>query len=227
LLERDLGLVLFFLAFFPTFVSEGLCCGPALAICFMKRSKRGHASGTNSISLAGAFAMADDFYTVKRKAVARYDIPAPLAREIGRFLVTWAHFEHYVQAVVWSALQISEEQGRINDFEIITRSRSVPVAVSSRMDLERLSVALLRNEMPLPKPVRLLGLSLSSLHGDHQTAASRVPDLNGCFLRTQPARTGLTSTFIGVAGHRRKIRMRATIAASGLIYRARSLLLSL
>jgi DNA polymerase IV len=57
---------------------------------------------------------------------------------------------------------------KFNDFEIITRSRSVPVAVSSRGDLEQLSVALLQNEMPLPKPVRLLGVSLSSLQGDDQ-----------------------------------------------------------
>jgi DNA polymerase-4 len=51
---------------------------------------------------------------------------------------------------------------KFNDFEIITRSKSVPVAVSSRNDLEHLSVALPQNEMPLPKPVRLLGISLSS-----------------------------------------------------------------
>jgi DNA polymerase-4 len=55
---------------------------------------------------------------------------------------------------------------KFNDFEIITRSRSVPGAVSSHSDLERLSIALLQNEMPLPKPVRLLGVSLSSLQGD-------------------------------------------------------------
>jgi DNA polymerase-4 len=47
-------------------------------------------------------------------------------------------------------------------------SRSVPFAVSSRSDLERLSIALLQNEMPLPRPVRLLGISLSSLQGDEQ-----------------------------------------------------------
>ncbi|QOZ32741.1 DNA polymerase IV [Bradyrhizobium sp. CCBAU 53421] len=55
---------------------------------------------------------------------------------------------------------------KFNDFEMITRSRSVPVAVSSRADLERLSVALLQNEMPFSKPVRLLGVSLSSLQGN-------------------------------------------------------------
>lgn len=40
--------------------------------------------------------------------------------------------------------------------------------VSSRDDLERLSIALLQNEIPLPKPVRLLGVSLSSLQEDEQ-----------------------------------------------------------
>ena len=54
------------------------------------------------------------------------------------------------------------------DFEIITRSRSVAVAISSRSDFERLTVSLLQNEMPLAKPVRLLGVSLSSLQDEDQ-----------------------------------------------------------
>ena len=37
------------------------------------------------------------------------------------------------------------------DFEIITRSRSVPSAISTRDDLARLSIGLLENSMPLPK----------------------------------------------------------------------------
>ena len=41
------------------------------------------------------------------------------------------------------------------------------MAVSSRSELEGLSVALLQNEMPVRKPVRLLGVSLSALqHAD-------------------------------------------------------------
>ena len=36
------------------------------------------------------------------------------------------------------------------DFEIMTRSRSVATPVSNREDLKHLSVALLRNELPLP-----------------------------------------------------------------------------
>ena len=54
---------------------------------------------------------------------------------------------------------------KFNDFEIITRSKSLLVAVSSRSELERLSLTLLQNEMPARKPVRLLSLSLSSLQG--------------------------------------------------------------
>jgi DNA polymerase-4 len=76
---------------------------------------------------------------------------------------------------VWRHCEDKGSRGRtvtlkvkFNDFEIITRSRSVPFAVSSRSDLERLSIAPLQNEMPFPRPVRLLGISLSSLQGDEQ-----------------------------------------------------------
>jgi DNA polymerase IV len=55
------------------------------------------------------------------------------------------------------------------DFEIITRSRSVLTPVTSRDDLESLAVGLLQAEMPLPKSVRLLGVSLSSLLGADQS----------------------------------------------------------
>jgi DNA polymerase IV len=55
---------------------------------------------------------------------------------------------------------------KFNDFDIITRSRSLTAAISSRAELERVSVALLQNETPFPKPVRLLGISLSLLQGD-------------------------------------------------------------
>ena len=82
---------------------------------------------------------------------------------------------------VWRHCEDKGSRGRkvtlkvkFNDFEIITRSRSVPVAVSSREDLERLSIALLQNEMPVPKPVRLLGVSLSSLQGDDDQEESQL-----------------------------------------------------
>jgi DNA polymerase-4 len=49
------------------------------------------------------------------------------------------------------------------DFEIITRSRSAPTVISRRDDMESFAIALLQTEMPFPKSVRLLGVSLSSL----------------------------------------------------------------
>jgi DNA polymerase IV len=64
---------------------------------------------------------------------------------------------------------------KFNDFEVITRSKSVPVAISSRGHLEGLSVSMLRNETPLPKAVRLLGVSLSSLEGDQAEPQLGLP----------------------------------------------------
>ena len=74
---------------------------------------------------------------------------------------------------VWRHCETTGSRGRtvtlkvkFADFEIITRSRSAVSAISSQSALERLSVALLEDEMPLPKPVRLLGISLSSLQNE-------------------------------------------------------------
>ena len=57
------------------------------------------------------------------------------------------------------------------DFEIITRSRSVSLPIANRSDLARLAIGLLQNATPLPKAVRLLGVSLSSLQGEDDTEA--------------------------------------------------------
>ncbi|WP_315736667.1 DNA polymerase IV [Bradyrhizobium sp. SZCCHNR1093] len=79
---------------------------------------------------------------------------------------------------VWQHCEASGNRGRtvtlkvkFADFDIMTRSRSVAHAVGSREDLARLSVALLQSEMPLPKPVRLLGVSLSSLQQQNDAGA--------------------------------------------------------
>ncbi len=65
---------------------------------------------------------------------------------------------------------------KFNNFEIVTRSRSVPVAVSSRSELQSLSVAMLQNEMPVRKPVRLLGVALSALqHADDAQPQLALP----------------------------------------------------
>ncbi len=82
---------------------------------------------------------------------------------------------------VWRHCESTGNRGRTvtlkmksADFEIITRNRSVVAPVSSRADLEHLAVGLLKAEMPLPKAVRLLGISLPSL----QTASEVEPQLD-------------------------------------------------
>jgi DNA polymerase IV len=77
---------------------------------------------------------------------------------------------------VWQHCESAGTRGRtvtlkvkFADFESITRSRSVPSAVASRDDLAHLTIGLLEDNMPLPKAVRLLGVSLSSLQGQDET----------------------------------------------------------
>ncbi|MGJ4931197.1 DNA polymerase IV [Bradyrhizobium sp. HKCCYLS2038] len=84
---------------------------------------------------------------------------APLAAELQPLIdKVWRHCEATGTKGRTVTLKV-----KFADFDIITRSRSVATAVASRDDLERLSLAVLQAEMPLPKPVRLLGVSLSSL----------------------------------------------------------------
>ena len=83
---------------------------------------------------------------------------------------------------VWRHCESTGNRGRtvtlkvkFADFEIMSRSRSVPAIVESRDALERLAIGLLKSAMPLPKAVRLLGVSLSALQNDH--APERQLDL--------------------------------------------------
>ena len=71
---------------------------------------------------------------------------------------------------VWSYCERTRIAGRTvtvkikyADFQIVTRSRTLPVPVSSRAELERTSVELVRSILPLEKRVRLLGVSLHNL----------------------------------------------------------------
>ncbi|QND72698.1 DNA polymerase IV [Tardiphaga robiniae] len=63
------------------------------------------------------------------------------------------------------------------DFEIMSRSQSMPTAVSNRGELERVAISLLERSMPLPKAVRLLGVSLSTLRtkGDDAQSQFQLP----------------------------------------------------
>jgi DNA polymerase-4 len=70
---------------------------------------------------------------------------------------------------VWRHCENTGNRGRtvtlkvkFSDFEIMSRSQSMPAPVADRDELARVTVRLLEKSMPLPKAVRLLGLSLSS-----------------------------------------------------------------
>jgi DNA polymerase IV len=76
---------------------------------------------------------------------------------------------------VWRHCESTGSRGRtvtlkikFADFEIISRGRSVSSAVANRGDLAHLAIGLLENAMPLPKAVRLLGVSLSSLQSENE-----------------------------------------------------------
>lgn len=82
---------------------------------------------------------------------------------------------------VWRHCESAGTRGRtvtlkvkFADFEIITRSRSASSVVSNRDELANLAIGLLEENMPLPKAVRLLGISLSTLQGQNDA----VPQLD-------------------------------------------------
>ena len=71
---------------------------------------------------------------------------------------------------VWRHCESAGVRGRTStlkvkfaDFELISRSRSLPETIDDRDSLERTVADLLRKLMPLPKSVRLLGISLGTL----------------------------------------------------------------
>lgn len=83
---------------------------------------------------------------------------------------------------VWRHCETTGNRGRtvtlkikFFDFEIVSRSKSTPVPIESREQLEQLSIVLLRAVMPFPKPVRLLGVSVSSLQGERSEMQLGLP----------------------------------------------------
>ncbi len=55
---------------------------------------------------------------------------------------------------------------KYTDFQTITRSRSVPHAVKDKAEFAAISRGLLDDTLPLPLPIRLMGLTLSNLERD-------------------------------------------------------------
>lgn len=84
-----------------------------------------------------------------------------------------------IVAKVWRYCERSGIRGRTvtlkvkyADFQIITRSRTLPAPVASHDDLAQVSMELLDALFPVPKGIRLLGVTLSSLGEDAEPASS-------------------------------------------------------
>ncbi|HET9630325.1 MAG TPA: DNA polymerase IV [Novosphingobium sp.] len=74
--------------------------------------------------------------------------------------------------IVWERVERSRAEGRTvtlklrhSDFTTITRARSLPQPISGKAEFARLGHELLADLLPLPQPVRLMGLTLGSLVG--------------------------------------------------------------
>jgi DNA polymerase-4 len=75
--------------------------------------------------------------------------------------------------IVWPQIAERELRGRTvtlkmkyTDFQIVTRARSLPQPVADKAEFARLARALLDEQLPLPLPIRLMGLTLSGLEGE-------------------------------------------------------------
>lgn len=74
--------------------------------------------------------------------------------------------------IVWNRIAEKDASGRTvtlklkyNDFRSVTRSRSQTEPVTSRDTFAAMARELLETELPLPRPIRLMGLTLGNLDG--------------------------------------------------------------
>ena len=72
---------------------------------------------------------------------------------------------------MWKSVEKKEAQGKtvtlkikFFDFEVITRSTTLTDFIDSRQQFTEIVLSLLNEELPLPKSVRLLGVTLSNLN---------------------------------------------------------------
>jgi DNA polymerase-4 len=75
--------------------------------------------------------------------------------------------------IVWDRIEGAKAQGRTvtlkmkyNDFTLISRAKSLPHNVADKAEFAGVGRALLEELLPLPMPIRLMGLTLSNLEAD-------------------------------------------------------------
>ncbi|WP_298284776.1 DNA polymerase IV [Novosphingobium sp.] len=87
--------------------------------------------------------------------------------------------EHIIE-IVWERIERSGAKGRtvtlkmkFNDFTPCTRAKSLPRVIADKAEFATLSRDLLDAQLPLPKPIRLMGLTLSALEGEEADGAAQ------------------------------------------------------
>ncbi len=82
--------------------------------------------------------------------------------------------------IVWERIEASEARGRtvtlklkFTDFQIMTRAASLSDYVSGKQEFAKVARALLEAELPLPKSIRLMGLTLGNLEGAEDEKPAR------------------------------------------------------
>jgi DNA polymerase-4 len=85
--------------------------------------------------------------------------------------------------IVWDRIAKAGAQGRTvtiklrtADFTTLTRARSLPGFVADKAEFARTGHILLDELLPLPQPVRLMGITLSALKGESEDARPGPPD---------------------------------------------------
>jgi len=88
-------------------------------------------------------------------------------------------------AIVWERIADKQERGRTvtlklkyTDFQIATRAKSLPRALAGREEFAATARAILEDELPLPLPIRLMGLTLSNLEREGAEPPHDAAQLN-------------------------------------------------
>jgi DNA polymerase-4 len=83
--------------------------------------------------------------------------------------------------IVWERIAEKDTRGRtvtlklkFTDFQLMTRAKSLPHPIGNKAEFAGVARAILNETLPLPMPVRLMGLTLSGLEGE--TEDERPPD---------------------------------------------------
>ncbi|TMM47317.1 DNA polymerase IV [Qipengyuania marisflavi] len=84
--------------------------------------------------------------------------------------------------IVWTSIERAEANGRTvtlklkyNDFQIMSRAKTAPRVIADRGEFAAMARGLLEEVLPLPMPIRLMGLALSKLESAEQAEDAR-PD---------------------------------------------------